>query len=171
MQRFSQGMWIQPPAIPFNSIQGSENRYLCPRFDAVVHHIWAILALKIAEACIQLWCMLMLGLGPTWLRLNHPSPSLMAAKVSDYGCHPKINRLQAANSAGVHSFLYVHYEFYILPLVLPFLPIKFRIEPINGVGIVMFAADQVVDQVNCSGRFIGTLFPCRHFGVATQIWL
>ena len=80
--------------ISCRSIQRSKNRYFCPRFDAIGHRLWTALAPKIAEVCIRFWYMLMLGLGPTWLRLspNH-TPSLTPARVSDYCCCPRIDRV------------------------------------------------------------------------------
>ena len=71
------------------SIQHSKNRYFCPRFDGIGHHLWAALASKIAEG-IWFWCMLMLGLGPPSMRLSPDhAPLIMPARVSDYCCLPR----------------------------------------------------------------------------------
>ena len=40
----------------------------------------------------------------------------------------------------------------------------------TGRGISMLEVDRVVDRVDRLGRFVST-FSCRHFGVATQVWL
>ena len=58
----------------------SENRYFCPRFDAIRHCLWVALALKVAKVHVRIrfWCMLMLGLGPTWLRLSDDHTSSLA---------------------------------------------------------------------------------------------
>ena len=75
--------------------------YFCPRFDAIGHRLYAAMTPKIAEVRIRIrfWCMLMLGLGPTWLRLSHHhNPSLAPARASDYCCHPRIDCLLYSKS-------------------------------------------------------------------------
>ena len=63
-------------------------------FDIFGQRVWAALAPKVAKVRIRFWYMLMLVLGPIWLR---PSPAYTplstSARASDYCCRPRIDRL------------------------------------------------------------------------------
>ena len=73
----------EPNIWPFHPM--IQKQILLSRFDAIGHCLWVALAPKIAEICIWFWCMSMIGLGPTWLRLSPDhTPSLTPARVSDY---------------------------------------------------------------------------------------
>ena len=61
MEKSSQGMWIQLPAVPSSD----------PKTDTF------------AQGLMRFWCMLILGLCPTWLRLSPDhTPSLMPTRMS-----------------------------------------------------------------------------------------
>ena len=88
---------VQPRYMNLTSscpVKRSKNRHFCPMFDVIGQRVWAALASKVAKIQIRFWCMLMLGLGPIWLR---PSPAYTplwtSARASDYCCRPRIDRL------------------------------------------------------------------------------
>ena len=88
---------VQPRYVDLTSscpVKQSENRHFCPTFDIIGHRIWAALVPKVAKVHTQFWCMLMLDLGPRWLRPSPPyTPSWTSARASEYCCRPRINCL------------------------------------------------------------------------------
>ena len=83
---------------PIHSFKWSENEYFHPRFDAVGHRLWTALAPKVTKVCIWFWCMLMLGLGPTWLRLNPNHIPLLKPLE-----HPDIAAIRGSITSSIHQ--------------------------------------------------------------------
>ena len=96
MEKSSQGMWIQLPAVPSSD----------PKTDTF------------AQGLMRFWCMLILGLCPTWLRLSPDhTPSLMPTRMSillssEDRLFTLVNKLWIETSVCKDSYEW-HYVMYI----------------------------------------------------------